>query len=159
MDPVAGLGILKTASELIKGIREILGERDVKLDEVVARIIEIQGLISDGRNALIDAQEQLLEKNRAIFALEQDNRKLQEELSRRQQGRVHDNAAWKVLPDDSEEGPYCPNCYEKTGHFIQPYRGNLLRGSVAFTCSDHGERLFHFLVPANICGSPPSGRR
>lgn len=93
MDLVTGLNLLETASDLTTRIRESLGERDVKLDEVVARIIEIQGLISDGRTALIDAQEQLLEKNRTILALEQDSRTLQEQLSKKQQGRVHDNAA------------------------------------------------------------------
>jgi hypothetical protein len=107
MDLVTGLNFLKTASDLTTRIPESLGARDVKLDEVVARIIEIQGLISDGRTALIDAQEQLLEKDRTILALEQDSRKLQEQLSKKQQGRVHDNAAWKVLDDDTEERPGC----------------------------------------------------
>ena len=105
MDLVTGLKFLKTASDLTTGIRESLGARDVKLDEVVARIIEIQGLTSDARTALIDAQEQLLEKNRTILALEQE---LQEEqLSQKQQGRIHDNAVWKVLDDDAEERPGC----------------------------------------------------
>lgn len=158
MDLVAGLNFLKTASDLTTRIRESLGTRDVKLDEVVARIIEIQGLISDGRTALIDAQDQLLEKNRSISALEQDNRKLQEQLSKRQQARVHDNAVWRILGDGTEEGPYCPNCHEKTGNFIQPHRGALNEGLVSFICAEHGKTNFVFRVPVSICGASPSDR-
>jgi hypothetical protein len=157
MDLVTGLSFLKTASELATRIRESLGARDVKLDEVVARIIEIQGLISDGRTTLIDVQDQLLEKNRIISALEQDNRKLQEQLSKRQQGRVHDSAVWKVLANDTEEGPYCPNCYEKTAKFIQPHRGALNNGLVSFICTEHGKN-FVFRVPVGICAESPSDR-
>jgi hypothetical protein len=158
MDFAAGLTVLKTASDLTTRVREALGSREVKLDEIVARIIEVQGLISDGRTALIDVQEQLLEKNREIFSLEQDNRKLQEQLSKKQQGRIHDKAAWKVLDDNSEEGPYCANCYEKTGNFIQPTRGALNDGSVSFFCTDH-EKPFYFRVPVGICGELASDRR
>ena len=32
---------------------------------------------------------------------------LQEQLSTKQQGRVPDNAVWKVLDDDTEERPGC----------------------------------------------------
>jgi hypothetical protein len=158
MDLVTGLNFLKTASELTTRLRESLGAREVKLDEVVARIIEIQGHISDGRTALIDAQEQLLEKNRAISVLEQHNRKLQEQISKKQQGRVHDNAVWKVLDDDREEGPYCPNCYERTGNFIQPHRGALNDGLVSFFCGEHGKTNFVFRIPVGVCGELPSDR-
>lgn len=121
MDLLAGLSGLKTASELTTRIREARGSREVKLDEVVARIIEIQGLISDGRTALINVQEELLEKNREIFRLEQACTKLTERLERKAQGRKHDNAAWKMLEDGTEDGPYCPNCWDKTGNFIQQF--------------------------------------
>jgi len=154
MELATGLNGLRTASELAKRIRESLGAREVKLDEVVARIIEIQGLISDGRSALIDVQDQIVEKNRIISALENDKRELQEQLSKKQQGRIHDSAAWKIFDDDKEEGPYCPNCYEKTGKFIQPGRGAAHDGSVTFFCSEpgHGKTRFFFRVPVDICG-------
>jgi len=152
-----GLNVLKTASDLTTRIRESLGAREVKLDEVVAKIIEIQGLISDGRTALIDVQDELLEKNRKILALEQEKQKLQELLSKKQQGRVHDNAAWKILGDGTEEGPYCPNCYEKTHNFIQRHRGALNYGLVSFICAEHG-KSFVFHVPVAICGESPSDK-
>jgi hypothetical protein len=157
MDLASGLTVLKTASDLTTRVREALSSREVKLDEVVARIIEVQGLISDGRTALIDVQEQILEKNRTISELEHANRDLQERLSKKKQGRVHDNAAWKVLDDNSEGGPYCPNCYEKTGNFIQPTRGALNDGFVAFFCREH-QNSFVFRVPVGICGELASDR-
>ena len=157
MELATGLTVLKTASDLTTRIREALGSREVKLDEVVARIIEVQGLISDGRTAFIEVQEQLLEKNGAIYALQQENRSLQEQLTKKRQGRIHDNAAWKVLDDNSEEGPYCPNCYERTGHFIQPSRGALNDGSVSFFCKEH-TNAFVFRVPVGVCGEVASDR-
>jgi hypothetical protein len=158
MELVTGLSFLKTASDLIKGIKESLAARDVKPNEVLDRIIEIQNLISDGRVAVIDAQEQLAEKNRTIQALQDEIRRLQEQLSKRRQGHVHDNAVWRVLDEGVEEGPYCPNCFEKTGTFIQPHRGPLNDGLVSFFCTDHGAKNFRFLVPVRLCGELPSDR-
>jgi len=155
MDPitgiVAGLSGLKTASDLATRIREALGSREVKLDEVVPRIIEIQGLISDGRTALIDMQEQLLDKNKEIARLDQECTALKAQLAKKQQGRIHDNAAWKVLDDGSEEGPYCVNCYETTGNFIQPVRGATHPTIVYFWCNEHNKQ-FLFTVPVELCG-------
>ena len=157
MDPIAavatGLSGLKAASDLTTRIREALGSRDVKLDEVVARIVEIQGLISDGRTALIDVQEQLLEKNREIFNLEQTCNKLSERLAKKVQGRKHDDAVWKVLDDGKEDGPYCPNCWEKTGLFMQPKPGATGEGFSAFFCDEHGTSPFVFRVPTLLCGT------
>ena len=158
MDLVTGLTGLKTASDLVTRVRDALASRDVKLDEVLARIIEIQGLISDGRTALIDAQEDILSKNREISALEKENQKLQGQLSKKQQGRIHDNAVWKQLEDGTEEGPYCPNCYEKTGNFIQPHRLALNDGLVAFSCTEHHNH-FLFRVPVKVCGESPRDKR
>jgi len=119
----------------------------------VARIIEIQDLISDGRTALIDVQEQLLEKNREILELEQTCMKLTQRLEKKGQGRKHDNAVWKVLEDDSEDGPYCPNCWERTGHFIQPKRGiSSNTDQINFLCGEHGTTAFRFQVPSRLCG-------
>ena len=155
MDPLsavaAGLSGLKTASDLTTRIREALGSREVKLDEVVARIIEIQGLISDGRTAFIDVQEQILEKNQEIFQLQQACTKLTERLEKKTQGRKHDNAVWKVLDDGTEDGPYCPNCWEQKGHFIQPKRGASNVDYFSFFCDEHGARAFSFHVPSHLC--------
>jgi hypothetical protein len=159
MDPISavtsGLSGLKTASDLTTRIREALSSRDVKLDEVVARIIEIQGLISDGRTALIDVQEQLLEKNREIFKLEQMCTRLTEQLGKKLQGRVHDNAVWKVLEDGNEDGPYCPNCWETTGNFIQPSRWSGASDYSIFQCYQHGANKFVFQVPTRLCRNQP----
>jgi len=152
MELLSGLAGLKTASDLTTLVRERLGSRDVKLDEVVARIIEIQGLISDGRTALIDVQEQLLEKNREISNLEQMCTKLTDQLAKRSKGRVHDSAVWKVLEDGTEEGPYCPNCFETKMIFIQARPGVANDEWALFHCIEHGTSTFSFRVPTRLCG-------
>ncbi len=48
-----------------------------------------------------------------------------------------------------------PFCYEKTNHFIQPSRGALNNGMVAFFCGEHGTE-FVFRVPVAMCGEAPS---
>jgi hypothetical protein len=78
---------LKTASDLARRVREALGSREVKIDEVIARIIEVQGLINDGRTTLIDVEEQPLEKNRTIGDRICEPER-QERLSKKQQGRI-----------------------------------------------------------------------
>lgn len=97
----AGLSGLKAASDLTTRIREALGSREVKLDEVVTRIIEIQGLISDGRTALIDAQELLLDKTREIARLEKEAKMLNEQLALKGRVRFHD---WVVGQFEISQG-------------------------------------------------------
>jgi len=58
-------------------------------------------------------------------------------LAKKHAGRIHDGAVWKVLDDEKEEGPYCPVCYKKTNHFIQPRRGALNNGIAAFFSGEH----------------------
>jgi len=79
-------------------------------------------------------------------------------LAKKHAGRIHDGAVWKVLDDEKEEGPYCPVCYEKTNHFIQPSRGALNNGKVAFFCGEHGKTEFVFRVPVAMCGEAPSDK-
>lgn len=90
---------LKTASELTTRLREAIGSRELKLDEAVARIVEIQCHISDGHTSLNAAQGQFHEKNEEVFELQRPNRELCEKLAKKAQGRKHDNAAGKLLED------------------------------------------------------------
>jgi hypothetical protein len=77
-------------------------------------------------------------------------------LAKKHADCVHDGAVWKVLDDEKEEGPYCLICHEKTNHFIQPSRGALNNGMVAFSCGKHGKSEFVFRVPVTMCGEAPS---
>jgi hypothetical protein len=108
-------------------------------------------LIMDSRAALGDAEDELREKNRQIQQLEMDIAELKAQLAKKQQGRKHDGAAWKILDDGSEDGPYCPNCREMTRNFIQPHPGANADGQCTFFCSDHGAQNFAFRVPSSLC--------
>jgi hypothetical protein len=102
-----------------------------------------------------DLRQQFHEMQEANFKIQDENRQLAAQLTKKQQGRKHDNAVWKVLGDGTEEGPYCPNCFETVGNFIQPQRWATRDGMVNFFCDEHGERGFYFLVPERLCGSAP----
>jgi len=104
---------LKTASELTVRLREALKSRDVKLDEVAARIIEVQDLISDGRTALIDAQEELLTANR-------ENQKLKDELKQERTLKAdylfRENMYWHR---ETNEGPFCSTCFDSDRKLVR----------------------------------------
>src|SRR5947207_7655935 len=124
MEFFTALAGLKTASELTTRLREALKSRDVKLDEVVARIIEIQDMISDGRTALIDAQDELLRKTAETQNLKEQIRKLEAAAATERSFRFNDGVYWQSVahdqgmkhPDGNEllsvhwEGPFCPMC-------------------------------------------------
>jgi hypothetical protein len=146
------LGGLKTATDLATGMRKALAAHELKLEEVPGKIMELQGFIMDSRTALGDAEDELRAKNKQIHQLEMDNAELRMQLTKKAQGHVHHNAAWKIRPDGTDEGPYCPNCWEKSGHFIQPYPGAVHADVSFFFCSDHGDKNFSFQVPNELCG-------
>jgi len=147
------LGGLKTATDLATGMRKALAAHELKLEEVPGKIMELQGFIMDSRTALGNAEDELRAKKQ-IHQLETDNAELRGQLAKKAQGRKHDNAAWKVLEDGTEEGPYCPNCWEKSGHFIQGAEGAINDGYQAFFCGEHGKPgAFVFRVPANLCAN------
>jgi hypothetical protein len=160
MELLSALSGLKTASDLTTRLRDALASRELKLDEAVARIIEIQCHISDVHTDLNNVQGQLHEKNTKVFQLEKEISRLKEQLAKKAQGRNHHHAAWKVLEDGTEEGPYCPNCWEQTGNFIQPRRGiSNAEGYLMFFCGEHGASNFHFEVPSQLCGAQPSTKK
>jgi len=155
----AALAGLKTASDLTTRLREAIGSRELKLDEAIARIIEIQCHISDTHTSLNAVQEQIHAKNIEIFELQQQNTKLNEKLAKKALGRKHDNAVWKVLEDGTEDGPYCPNCFETNGNFIQPRRGVANDEWALFNCNEHGGATFSFKVPPRLCGASAVKKR
>ena len=151
MDPITGittaLAGLKTATEIATNLRKAFVSHEAKTDDVTERLMELQGLILESRAALSDAQDDIFAKNKQIYQLEEDTRVLRERVAKKAQGHTHDNAAWKVLEDGTEEGPYCPNCWEKTNHFILPYAGAVHPDVSFFFCGEHGDKNFSFKVP------------
>ena len=100
----------------------------------------------------------LLRLEEENIRLARENRELKEALAQKQQGKTHDSAAWKVLEDGTEEGPYCPNCYEKTGLFIQPVlvsnNGSIVRLSCT-SCVEDEKQEFTFRVPSRLAKQYP----
>jgi regulator of replication initiation timing len=120
--------------------------------EMKRDLLEIYEKLGDLRQQFHDMQDE-------NFKLQEENRQLVAQLAKKQQGRKHDNAVWKVLDDETEDGPYCPNCYEKTGNFIQPNQTTLRDGYLTFICNEHGDTNFVFRVRAELCGDRPPERK
>jgi hypothetical protein len=157
MDPITGittaLAGLKTATDIATSLRKAFTSHEVKNEEVPDKLMELQGLILESRAALSNAQDDIFAKSKEIHRLEEEARALRANLEKKARGRKHDNAAWKVLEDGTEEGPYCPNCWEKTGNFIQPCAGAVHPDVSFFFCADHGDKNFSFKVPNELCGN------
>lgn len=92
---VTALSGLKTASELATRLRDALKSPEIKPDEVVARIMEIQGLITDGRTAVINLQEHLTTKNAEIQALKDRLREIEQNDELKKSVVFHDHACWR----------------------------------------------------------------
>jgi hypothetical protein len=148
MDLGTGLGALRAAVDLSRALRDGAKAGTIKPDEFAGRVGEIYDYIADSKDALIDAKDE-------IQTLKEEVKELREQIAKKQRGTVHDHAAWKILEDGSEQGPYCPNCYEKNGTFIQPQRGALNDGTVYFQCMDDRTA---FRVPVALCGRNTYGR-
>jgi hypothetical protein len=137
MNLLPALAGLKTASELTARLREALKSREVKLDEVVARIIEIQDLISDGRSALIDSQEELMKKNEAISSLNDEIKSLKAQADLEHSVVFHDRACWKNADNGEEEGPYCPVCWGDSRKLIRGVVWHTEPSHITFSCYIH----------------------
>jgi hypothetical protein len=123
MSITAGLATLKTASDLIAGVRKALAQQEVKPDEVLGRMIEIQGLISDGRTALINAQEDLLKRTSELADLKDELKRLTDNSHILAQLTVQDDAYFRTMNGD-RSGPYCTACWDDTQKLVRlSYRG------------------------------------
>ena len=116
---------LKTASDLTTRLREALGSGEVKLDEVLARIIELQGFISDGRTALIDVQEEIHAKNEEIRRLNEQLRALHD---------IRDNYELRqgVYVRKGTQDAYCPLCLGANNKAVP-----LMKDGDGWTCGIH----------------------
>jgi hypothetical protein len=107
------LGALKTAADLSVHLRNLLKQNEqLPVNEILARIIEMQELIADGRMALIDLQEQLVAKNGQIQSLSLELQRSREnwELNGR---LVSDGCAyWFPEKQEPRDGPFCLACWD-----------------------------------------------
>jgi hypothetical protein len=93
------LGGLKTASDLIKNVRDGVKSRQMKLDEVDSRISEVYNHIVDAKAALNDAKDEITVLRAEVAKLKD----LEEGFEFR------DNAYWR------KDIAYCPKCLKIDG--------------------------------------------
>jgi hypothetical protein len=96
MEIVAGMSAIKTAWELARALRDAAKAGSLGPDEFAGRISEVYDYISDSKEAVFDNQEKL--------------RELQAEIERFKTYAFHHSVNWRVLPDGTEDGPFCPTC-------------------------------------------------
>jgi hypothetical protein len=107
------LGALKTAADLSVHLRNLLKQSDqLPVNEILARIIEMQELIADGRMAIIDLQEQLVEKDSLAQSLSIELQKLRD-TSALNNKLVSDGCAyWFPEKQAPRDGPFCLACWD-----------------------------------------------
>jgi hypothetical protein len=141
MDILAGLAGLKTASDFIEGFRKALAKKEVNPDEVLGRIIELQGLISDGRSALIDAQEEVLKLKAQVSSLNKDANVFPD-------GGVN----WEKRSDDKYDGSLCPACWGLSHKRVPmvKYEHSTHPDYVRYECLHHKPVVVTLRVPNSV---------
>jgi hypothetical protein len=87
----AALGSAKTILDLLKNAND--AQLAMKISSEVANL----------QGKLIDVQQQAL-------ALQQDNQQLRGEIEKFRSHVHHHSVGWRVRPDGTEDGPFCPVC-------------------------------------------------
>jgi hypothetical protein len=87
----AALSSAKTIIDLVKNAND--GQLAIRVSSAVA---EVQG-------RLIEVQQQALD-------LQQENDKLRADIEKSRNYVQHHSAIWKIRPDGTEDGPFCPHC-------------------------------------------------
>jgi len=88
----AALSSAKTIFDLLKNVN------DAQLAmKISAEVTNLQG-------RLIDVQQRALD-------LQNENQKLRAENEKFRSSVFHHSVNWRVLPDGSEDGPFCPVCH------------------------------------------------
>ena len=130
MSIVTGLSAAKTGFDLIKGIVEHLKREDVNVQEVQARLIELQDLMLQARSGLFDALE--------------ENRKLQDrvdELARA--GEIGKEFVFGEGLYWREGYPYCPSCWDADRRTIRLGGPVPTSSGEVWQCPDH---KVHYVV-------------
>jgi hypothetical protein len=106
MGIAAGLAATKAGFDLLKGARELLKRTEIDPGEIQARLLELQDLMLEARQALGDAEE--------------ENRELRSKLDDRESQKALEadlepdpDAHFLVRKSEKEKGlfPYCPVCW------------------------------------------------
>ena len=128
MTIATGLSATKTGFDLIKSVRELVKRPDIDAAEISARLLELQELMLDARNALSEAHD---EKGKLEARIA--------ELSRMADfGKdfvAAEGVYWR------EDAPYCPICWDverkpvRLSGPLGPSQG--INGRIDWSCSMH----------------------
>jgi hypothetical protein len=135
MTVAAGLSATKAGFDLIKGVREIFKHPEPDLGEISARLLELQELMLQARDALAEAQE--------------ENRRLQRLLDDREEQKAL-GSDLEMVPDgqffirktERDAGifvPYCPTCWGD-GKKLVPLAPYGVNG--AYRCAIHDKTIY-----------------
>jgi hypothetical protein len=107
MSIATGISAVKTGFELVKGLVDILKRPDVDAHDVLARLVELQGLMLAAREALSGAQDEIERLKKQIAD--------HEHLDQLQKAFEHvPDGGFIILKSDREQNrfiPYCPVCW------------------------------------------------
>lgn len=129
MDILAGLAAAKTSSDLVRTVREILSKPSVDTGAIEAKLLELSTLLLDGRQALLDAQEEMgklkKERDEALKKLE-----VADDMEFCLDGQFY------VRKSESANGliPYCPTCWKAEGKTVHLKLGS---SGEYYTCTIH----------------------
>jgi hypothetical protein len=104
MDVSTGLSALSTAVGLTRALRDAIKGGQIKGDEIAGRVGEIYDYIVDSKDALLDAKDQIQTAKEEMIVLAA-------ELERHKIYVLRHSVHWKRLPDETDEGPFCPICF------------------------------------------------
>ncbi len=74
--------------------------------------LELQGEI-------LSVYEKLLEQQKKISDLEQENKELKEEIYKKENITPRDGVYYQILQSGKEDGPFCTLCYDDGGKLIR----------------------------------------
>ena len=124
----AALGAVKTISEIAKNVNSA---------ELTQKIIELQ-------NSILALQQQLFEIQTESLTLKQENRDLQDVITKGRELVFAAEAYWRKI-DGGFDGPYCPMCWDADHKVIRLgslgivalSHGVTARYYCAFPCGEH----------------------
>ena len=111
MDIISGLAGLKTASELVRIVRDAAKTGTLKPDEFAGRVGEIYDYIVDSKDALVEAKNRIQDLESQLAA-KNGTKQIDSELDH--DGYVY----WRNHLDTKRSGPYCTYCWGKDDRLI-----------------------------------------
>lgn len=106
----ASLGSIKTAIDIAKSLKDT----DLSLEKAETKL-QLAELVS----ALADAKIQIADFQDLVLSKEQENKKLLEQLSLKENITYDGKMYWMTKDDGKEDGPFCQKCKDTDNKMIR----------------------------------------